>query len=345
MPIPILIVAYDRPKITKALLLKIKSLPPTHVFISIDRANKESIRFKANLEVISLCEVFSLNSSHNTTIFTQRENIGGNANTIFGMRMLLSRYDSGLLLEDDCEFREEYIDFLNNNYMNIDYSKYMSLTPMNVDWDRDLLYSKGENVVIRSSTLMGTSLGMTFSRESIQTFDSLFENLDSEKLQNKANQAISRSQINFLQKRLLEDLWKSKIYKIKQTWKSSYAEVTFSNLTSSFSQTGWDSVWQLAAFFDEKRFLIPSYTVARESLLQSESSWHPHTFTYPSWSRVNLTVRIENIKITQEFENMRIRKFDTLSVSKWPILKYCKLLISKALFQLKVCKRLLYSLR
>lgn len=345
MPVPILIIAYDRPRITKTLLSKIKSIPSTQVFISIDKANNESNRFQANMEVISLCNEFSLNSLHRTTLFTHSENIGCNSNTIFGMRMLLSKYDSGLLLEDDCEFREEYIDFLNNNYMNINYSKYMSLTPMNVDWDRDLFYSKGKNVVIRSSTLMGTSLGMTFSRESIQTFDSLFENLDSEKLQDKANQAIGRAQINFMQKRLLEDLWKSKISKIKQTWKSSYAEVTSSNPTSSFSQTGWDSVWQLAAFFDEKCFLIPSYTVARESLLHSESSWHPHTFTYPSWSQVNLTARIENIQITQQFENIRIRKFDTLSVSKWPILKYSKLLIYKTLFQLKGCKRLLYFLR
>lgn len=338
MSIPILIVAYDRPKITKALLLRIKSLPPTQVFISIDRANKESSRFKANLDVISLCEEFSLDSYHKTTIFTQQENVGCNANTIFGMRMLLSGYDSGLLLEDDCEFRDEYIDFLNSNYMNIDYSKYMSVTPMNPDWDKDLYNLKSEKVEVRYSPIMGASLGMTFSRESIRTFDLVLQNLNSDELQERIKQALRRAEINFMQREILEDFWNYKVFKIKQTFRLDVEKFTSS--TSHQSQSGWDAVWQLGAFFEQKDFLLTSYTVARESLNQSESGWHPHTFSYPSWNDLSLNFQIDSIERGQQFYLLNWRKFDALSISNWPVLKYFKIYASRTLFKLRTRKHL-----
>lgn len=338
MPIPILIVAYDRPKITKALLLRIKSLPPTQVFISIDRANKESSRFKANLEVISLCQEFSLDSSHKATIFTQQENVGCSVNTIFGMRMLLSEYDSGLLLEDDCEFRDEYIDFLNGNYMNIDYSKYMSVTPMNPDWDKDLYNLKSEKVEVRSSPIMGASLGMTFSRESIRAFDLVLQNLNSDELQKRIKRALRRAEINFMQREILEDFWNYKVFKIKQTFRLDVEKFTSS--TSHQSQTGWDAVWQLGAFFEQKDFLLTSYTVARESLNQSESGWHPHTFSYPSWNDLSLNFQIDSIERGQQFYLLNLRKFDALSISNWPVLKYFKIYASRTIFKLKTRKHL-----
>ena len=338
MPIPILIVAYDRPKITKALLLRIKSLPPTQVFISIDRANKESRRFKANLEVISLCEEFSLDSYHKTTIFTQQENIGCNANTIFGMRMLLSRYDSGLLLEDDCEFRDEYIDFLNSNYMNIDYSKYMSVTPMNPDWGKDLYHLKSKKVEVRSSPIMGGSLGMTFSRESIRTFDLVLQNLNSDELQERIKRALSRAKINFMQREILEDFWNYKVSKIKRRWRLD--DETFTSSNSPQLQTGWDAIWQLGAFFEQKDFLLTSYTVARESLNQSESGWHPHTFSYPSWNDLSLNFQIDSIERGQQFYSLNLRKFDALSISNWPVLKYFKIYASRTIFKLRTRKHL-----
>ncbi len=338
MPIPILIVAYDRPKITKALLLRIKPLPPTQVFISIDRANKESSRFKANLEVISLCEEFSLNSSHKTTIFTQRKNIGCNANTIFGMRMLLSRFNSGLLLEDDCEFRDEYIDFLNGNYMNIDYSRYMSVTPMNPDWDKDLYHLKSKKVEVKSSPIMGSSLGMTFSRESIRTFDLVLKNLNSDEFQERIKQALSRAEINFMQRKILEDFWNYKVVSVKRTWRLN--DEKFTSSTFSQSQTGWDAVWQLGAFFEQKDFLLTSYTVARESLKQSESGWHPHTFSYPSWDDLSLNFQIDSIEKEQEFHLLSLRKFDAFSISNWPVLKYFKIYKSRTIFKLRNRKHL-----
>jgi hypothetical protein len=323
MNIPILVVAFDRPKITKKLLAALGNLPDTHVFISIDRAKTDSPNFQLNSEVISACKDFAESSSHIVHINLQESNVGCNANTIQGMNSLLDKFESGVLLEDDCEFHPNYIKFLNENFQNIDYLRFMSLTPMNLDWDRDLVYLKRPNVYFNSSTLMGGSLGMTFSRESMSAFNNVLRLIKSKDLKTGIDLAVKFSGLNFMQRLILRELYYFKMTKVHQTWEQ--------NATNRSNQTGWDTVWQFGAFLSRKKFLLPSSTLARESLSQEESQWHPHSFSYPSWVGIEFSFTIDRIDFKQEFKLHPLSKLDKYGLPKWPVREFGKLSLRKVL--------------
>lgn len=266
MTIPILFVGYNRPDLTDQVLKQFFTLPKTKIFFSIDRSNPGDSNSKCNEEVIRLVNTFCKTSHHQVEVFVQNENVGCNQNTLGGMDFLLLACSYGVLIEDDCEFRTEYIQFLNNNHTNIDFSKIFSISPMNLNWKRDLVNHNGNRITWTASNLMGASLGMTFSRESKQDFDLALPKMGTVEMANKISENSERFPLNFLQKPVIESFFQSKSSSIQRSWDKSLVG------HSHRAETGWDSAWQLSAFYFDKVFAIPSFTLARESLEQGGGS-------------------------------------------------------------------------
>jgi hypothetical protein len=314
--IPILFVGFNRPELTLRVLKQFRDLPRTQIFFSIDKAHPANSSSHKNMQVIDLVIDFQKTTHHETRVLIQAENVGCNQNTLSGMDFLLSVYPSGVLIEDDCEFRNEYIQFLNGNFSNIDDSKFFSVTPMNLNWSNDLANYPGGAIGWSSSTLMGASLGMTFSRESKREFDLALPMMGGSEMQRQISRGVEKCPLNFIQKTVIESFFHSKSSSIRHSWDRTKSE--YSNRT----ETGWDSAWQLAAFYFGKEFLLPNYTLARETLDQDEDQWHKHQFNYPRWNMVQKDVEISDFCGIQLARQRKIGSIDKWDIPRFPIKAY-----------------------
>ncbi len=320
MPVPILVICYNRPRILRNLLLRIEELPTTKVYIAIDKAASESISHQDNVAVVKAVSDFVDFSKHFVDVLVQPQNMGCNKNTIVGMDFLLSSNASGILLEDDCEFSPPYIEFLNRNYESIDYSKYMSVTPMNLNWGRDLYYRGGDSrVFFYDSVLMGASLGMTFAQESRAALDLAVQEIDSQRMFEAIKRISQECPTNFLQKKILLSYFEGKARYISRTWNTREPG------WSPHKETGWDSAWQLAAILSGKLFLVPNFTLARETLDQDEFQWHPHSFSYPSWKDINHDFTIQDLGQSEPIKQPNIGAIHKLGIPRFPLRKYLAL--------------------
>lgn len=313
MTIPILFVGYNRPILTDQVLKQFSTLPKTRIFFSIDRSNPDDSSSKRNKEVIKLVNAFRKTSHHQVEVLIQSENVGCNQNTLSGMDFHLRACSYGVLIEDDCEFRTEYILFLNRSYRNIDSSKIFSISPMNLNWKRDLANHNGDRITWTASNLMGASLGMTFSRESKKEFDLALTKMGTFEMAKKISENSERLPLNFLQKPVIESFFQSKSSSIKRSWDKSLVG------HSHRAETGWDSAWQLSAFYFDKFFVLPSFTLARESLEQGEDQWHEHRFTYTSWGDHLNAIEIEDLTVPELAMQSKIGALDKWSVKRFPL--------------------------
>ena len=325
MTAPILVVCFNRPKLLQKLFLRLEQIPKTDLFITVDRADEKTAYSENYKRVLALVREYYKTSKHRVEIKFQEKNVGCNENTLSGMDFLLGYHSSGLLLEDDCEFVLPYIHFLNRNIDLIDSSNYMSISPMNKNWSSDLYYRESSDIYFQSSVLMGASLGLTFSKESKLTFDMALKSLSSKEMISKINKAMRSAPVNFLQQKVLGDIFEFKANKIDQTWNKLDPD------WSPQSETGWDSAWQLAAIFTGKKFLVPNFTLARESLFQIEGQWHPHSFSYPSWDNINEEFTIPDLENSKISSHPKIGEFSGVGISTYPIRDYIKLIVKKSL--------------
>lgn len=323
MRMPILFVGYNRPNLTDKALKQLSKLPKTKVFFSIDRSDSSDSNSKRNMEVIKLVNSFRQTSHHQVEVFVQSESVGCNQNTLRGMDYLLLACPYGVLIEDDCEFRIEYIQFLNRSYKYIDSSKFAGITPMNLNWNRDSSNHNGDRITWTSSNLMGGSLGMTFSREIKKNFDLAMPKFGTDEMAKKISENSKKFPLNFLQKPVMESYFQGKSLSIKLSWDKSLVD------HSHRFETGWDSAWQLSAFYFNKVFVVPSFTLARESLEQEEGQWHEHRFTYKSWGDLSQKIEIEDLNIAEPAAQSKIGTLDKLSVKRFPFKGFLRAKYSK----------------
>jgi hypothetical protein len=305
------------------LLLQIEELPETKIYVAIDKAETDSNSVKENSAVIDMVSQFADISKHSVFVIVQRANVGCNKNTINGMDFLLTDHASGLLLEDDCEFSRPYIAFLNRNFESINYSKYMSVTPMNLNWRRDLYYRDKSEVLFFESVLMGASLGMTFARESKFAFDVALNELNSQKMFRAIKHFSTEIPSNFMQRKVLHSFFEGKAKSISKSWNRMEFD------WSPHNETGWDSAWQLGAIFSEKLFLVPNFTLARETLNQEENQWHPHTFSYPSWENLDQEFAIQDLIRYTPSKQPAIGAIHKLGIKTIPLKKYFSLILEE----------------
>jgi hypothetical protein len=303
--------------------VQIEELPETKVYVAVDKAETYTNSVKDNSAVIAMISQFAHFSKHSVSIFVQPVNVGCNKNTIDGMDFLLTDHASGLLLEDDCAFSRPYIKFLNRNFESINYSKYMSVTPMNLNWGRDLYYRNRSEVLFFESVLMGASLGMTFARESKFALNVALNELDTQSMFRAIKHFSTELPCNFMQRKVLRSYFEGKARSISKSWNRMEFD------WSPHHETGWDSAWQLGAIISEKLFLVPNFTLARETLNQEENQWHPHSFSSPSWENLDQEFAIQDLMEYKPSKQPTIGAIHKFGIKRIPFRKYFALILGE----------------
>lgn len=319
--VPIVVVGFARPILMGRLLKFLDQIQKTNIIISIDGLDSSAnpnLSQKHNNTILE-CQKWSNQSKHNVRLITHKKNLGCNQHTISAIKYCAETYGYGLLLEDDCEVRQEYINFLNKYEELLTRENIHSICGWNLDWNLDLS-AKPKNLKIRfnSSGLMGASLGMTFSRRSYKLFESSLQEKNFDVWDKLIKDHINSTSFNLLQKTILIDFWQKKVRSCVRTWDQNLSTYSIQN------ENGWDARWQLSAIFGKQEFLIPTWTVARENLFQDEGQWHPHEFKYPSWDKINEEIEFEIPKEEDLAQKIECKEITGLGISRFPILRYLK---------------------
>lgn len=308
------------------LLQQVEELEKTNIIISLDGINlNPSLSLQTQiLSTQKICHEWKKKSKHKVDILIQDSNLGCNLHTITAIRKCVEKYGFGLLLEDDCEFVNEYILYLNNNKSTLISSRIHSLCGWALDWRKDLsARPAGEIIEFQRSKFMGASLGMTFNSHSLENFDQSLQEVDLQIWDHQIEKAIRKSSCNFMQKVVLINFWQNKIRSCINTWNRANPNY------NPHKENGWDARWQLSAFLAEKDFLIPTWTVSRESLYQDEGQWHEHTFNYPVWDSKITNINFTSLQDISKISSIKVKRITGLGLKRFPIYNYLKILFKK----------------
>lgn len=316
MGLPILIVAFNRPELTKALLNQIERLKPRPVVISIDgdpRNNlNASFRRVNTLDVISR---WASESKHEVNIRVQDENLGCNQHTLKAMEWFALKYEHGFLFEDDLEIQFQYLNFLDTLNISKVHESFEGVCSTNSDWSKDLANKNSqERVKFYASGLLSQTWGMTFSRDSVERIQSFQTNLHSisPTIKREIRKWSREIEGNFLLQMSLEKYWLGKYQRLLTTWDKSRSGYRTNN------ETGWDALLQFSAIKSQRNFLMPNWNCGRTSLLANVGAWHEWNPPYEEWTSLDFDLEFE-----LDLDNVRIfpNQLDSLRFarSKYPV--------------------------
>jgi hypothetical protein len=259
---PILVMAHSRPNNLNTLLSDLEKLSPRQIHVSID--GTDSVSASENLVYQQACQWQEV-SRHRITVEIQPINLGLLGHFKLALEKFFSRYEYGLILEDDIEFKTEFIDFLDQNARDLLRDTYWSICGHNPS--PSLLEGEINQPICFFETRVHTIWGWCSSRESVQKF---LEFLNVGNLEEKSLAAIRYGAERFTSNPLLRVQFKS-------VWKFKLAR----NLNSA--RPNWDNYWVLASWFYDRLSLMSSQTMSWEGRDQSKNQTHPHskTFAFP----------------------------------------------------------------
>lgn len=311
MALPILLVAFNRPQLTLKLLEQVELLDKREIFISIDGINRMiNHQVKRYHETQSNIKEWMSKTKHVVKFRSMNENLGCNQHTVSAMKWFTSFHESGLLVEDDLEIQASFLKFLDSIKIDEIHGMYDSICSTNSNWTRDILHKPPlTKVEFFESVIFSQTWGMTFSKASTDRLISFQQRMFTEKVQiRKVIRKWSRQASgNLLLKLQLEKYWLGKFDRVLTTWDKSR------NGYDKNQEVGWDAIYQLAAIYFERKFLLPNWNVGRTSLDANEGAWHEWIAPYERWETIHLNLEylldVKNIQyFPKELNSLRFSK-------------------------------------
>lgn len=316
MGLPILVIAFNRPDLTKALLDQIEKLNPRPVEISIDGnpRNNPSASLRRN-KLIDAVSQWAFQSKHNVNVSIQDENLGCNQHTLTAMESFILKHEHGFLFEDDLEIQFQYLNFLDSLDISKVHESFEGVCSTNSDWSKDLVNKNSQDrIIFYASRLLSQTWGMTFSRDSVDRTRSFRRNLHaiSPTIKKEIRKWSKEIEGNLLLQMSLEKYWLGKYQRLLATWDKSRSGYSTNN------EVGWDALLQLSAIKSQRSFLMPNWNCGRTSLIANVGAWHEWNPPYKEWTSLDFDLKFEI-----ELDNVRRfpNQLDSLrfASSKYPV--------------------------
>jgi hypothetical protein len=293
--IPVLFLAFNRPELTRNLLQQLDKHSVRKVFISVDGPpEKQSNRLESWIETNDLINNWATSTKHYVKTRVLPSNLGCNAHTLNALRWFLnvSGETCGFLLEDDVEFQNDYLRFLDSINLYSVHKDFLGICPSNSIWVKDLAYKDSDEQItwLRTSVLSQT-WGMTFSSRTLEVVENFIARMQNNQqnielmIENWARMRICG---NFALRIKFMEYWQGKFLRVLETWDKS--KIGYSKTT----EVGWDAVLQLAAAEMEEDFLVPNWNIARTSLDAHVGAWHRWQPPYPKWDSLDKKLTIQS---------------------------------------------------
>lgn len=266
---PILLVGYCRPIEFKRIIEQIELLPKRIIKISLDgpKLNDEIL----TTEVYLIAKNWQEISKHEISISKSNTNLGLLLHFTTALKKFFSQHEFGLVLEDDMEFRCEFIEFLDTDVARDALLKYWSICGHNPLQKRDLSFFQHRGEVVFFETSVHTIWGWAASRASVDLYLEVVERRTGDpKVFFDVIRKFSRS------------LTKDAIFRISvnRNW---FGKV---NRAIKSERPNWDNFWLLAGWSSGKSSIMPNYSLCRENPKFFGAQTHEHLTIGESWDSI-----------------------------------------------------------
>jgi hypothetical protein len=280
--VPILVIAFNRPRTLGRQLSRIENLSRRRVILSVD-GPRDSSEENSVQAVMGVAEEWARNSKHEFEIFSSNSNLGLHGHFQVAFTNFFEDHTYGLVLEDDIDFNSRFIDFVDSNF-----TKNKALTSawsvMGHNPLQEAITTESPLVQFRESKIH-TIWGWAASGENVEKFLRLYNSSNRDLLAFKAidDVAMDITHDIFL-RNALRATWKRKISRASQ------------------GGGGWDNWWVVAGWGSGLNSLIPNRSLSREELNQTEGQSHQHLTEGVTWDP-NLPVEISSYFQPQSNKN------------------------------------------
>jgi hypothetical protein len=267
--IPILLIGYCRPIEFERIINQVESLPLRDVYVSLD-GPKEGAHFLTT-EVLSIAQKWQLESKHRITVSRSETNLGLLSHFVLALESFFARYDYGLILEDDMEFRAEFVEFLDSMEGKEALVNYWSVCGYNPSKESDLhLYNHKKNIYF-FETSVHTIWGWATSKSSVDFF------LDFVNRSAQNSVILHKGVYSFARCLTRDIIFGSAIIK---NWSGKIERATNSQ------KPNWDNYWVLAGWSAKKFSLMPNYSLSRENPEIFGTQTHHHVPRGKPWDNI-----------------------------------------------------------
>ena len=290
--VPILVMAFNRPKTLTRQLQRLEALKSREIHISIDGPrNIEDM--KLIREVRFAAEKWAKASKHEINIFSSDSNLGLHGHFQVAFSKFFGDHLYGLVLEDDIDFNLDFVNFLDSNFRTnryvIDAWSTMGHNPYQVEGRTELPRAHFFESKVH------TIWGWASSSAHIENFLAIYNANRREHVAVKA--------INKIAVELTHDIFLRNA--INATWRRKISRAVQ-------GRGGWDNWWVIAGWESGLNSLMPTRSLSREELGQTEGQSHQHLTVDPNW---NPHLRVD---IASNFQQ-RDRKYDRNALKLWGI--------------------------
>lgn len=258
--VPILVLAYNRPRTLKRQLDRIEQLKERDISISVD-GHQNYLDEPIVQTVRLIAQKWATVSKHRVRLRFSTPNLGLHGHFKNAFEDFFTENSRGAVLEDDIEFRPSFIDFLDSSNKFQDYWSLAGHRPN----DNSVLQAKAQ--IDFSETNIHTVWGWAASSSSIESYLSLYSS-------NK-RVATSMSAIESIAAEVTRDPFFRNAF--RATWRRKI-------LRADKGGGGWDNWWVVTGWNSGKYSLMPNQSLSREELLQDEGQSHSHKSLGLDWN-------------------------------------------------------------
>jgi hypothetical protein len=276
---PILLMAYNRPQTTQRQLSRIQELSPREIRVSID-GPRNPMDVKKCHDVLKVTETWASNSPHRVSIEVSQINLGLHTHFMRAFSRFFADHEFGIVLEDDIEFRNSFVDFVDKLNVSNEYRKYWSIQGHNPLPTASSSFKLGKEIRFERTNFHSV-WGWASHSESIERMlKFISDSSNSKVLTTSIGHGASLFTADPFLQLAIRNVWLKKLLRAQ-----------------SLTDGGWDNWWVASAWLCQKESLMPTASVTRESLSQHEGQSHLHTQSGVPWSESQL----EEIPFEKEF--------------------------------------------
>jgi hypothetical protein len=294
--LPILIFAYNRPKTAERLFVEVENLEPRVIWVSID-GDPAGISDSQRGECLRSTKEWERRSKHEIRIVDHSANLGLYKHFRCMLGEFFGEFNVGIVLEDDIEFRKEFIEFVDAQRTLLESEKIWSICGNNPDGTGDLANKPRGDSIVYSQSDIHTISGWASNFSSIQKF--LYF----------SSKVVSWSEINQAIDAFAKKVTRDPFLRagIRSTWLRKAVRARKQEKKGS-----WDNWWEISAWASGKSSLLPNFSLSRESLNQDEGQAHDHKHEGVDWntegifSDIEIELKIESASRAIEIHHLRI---------------------------------------
>jgi hypothetical protein len=272
---PILIVGFNRPKTMGRLLAQVETLSSRNIVISIDgpRNNDDLIQVQNTRAAV---QNWLDNTHHSARTIENDNNLGIYNHCVTALAQFFSEFNTGIILEDDIEFKSEFIYFVDNHNLILNSGEFWSICGHNPI--SDLANFNDQSSILLRKTYVHTNWGWAVGKKSVETFFKVIE---------EKNLTEFDSIIQLTAKKITRDPFVR--LGVRNVWGRKIRRAI-----SGDKASGWDNLWLLAGWISGLPSLSFSHSLSRENPNQDEGQTHPHASSPSTWPVFGRTIDINN---------------------------------------------------